>query len=452
MAIPHFQLSSQSRRAGASCIAKAAYNAGVILHELSGQRQEYNKKGGIRFRALMYADSQEGQKKSREEFWQDVERGEKRKDACVSREIQAALPCELSYEQNRELARSFATKIIERYGLTAADLSIHYPSQHRRKSDGNFTARKPTASGHENPHFHLLFPDRNREGKKLRVFCHNPDELKDLRKLWENHVNEHLADAGLDCRISLDTLKKQIQDFSEEIEKLRAEENRIKSEIERIEKLEKLKTQEKKPMADVQQKYDRRARYMGIVGGDGGERIRRRMEGISFSDLPEPTRKLIAVIKRNIDAGEDNAGNYDILIQHLGEIRAAREANAQTTAPREGDAIIYQRHADHVRRQVSEDKMPDAIALRLRVCGHDIAEAVRIMRAGRMSADTAMHAAIGIYYTDRGDNAARNMSKHVDQWRKEERGQEAIRRNGGQSQTQTPQAAPAQTPQSGPRM
>lgn len=444
MAIPHFNLSSQSRRSGASSIAKAAYNAGVILHELSGERQEYNKKGGIRFRALMYADTADGPKKSREEFWQSVERSEKRKDACVSREIQAALPCELSYDQNLALAQSFAAKVIKRYGLAAADLAIHYPTRY---------ARKPGASGHENPHLHLLFPDRDRNGKKLRVFCNNPEELKSLRKEWENHVNAHLKGAGVDCRISLDTNKKQIEEFAAELEKLKAEEERIKREIARLEKLEKLETREEKPMTAAQHqphRHDIRAQYMGIVGKDGGPRIRRRMEGIGFDDLPEPTRQLIANIKRNIDAGGDNAGHYDILAQHLAQIHIAQEANAETTAPREGDAIIYHRHADKAGRMVDADKIADAIALRLRVCGHGPADAVRIMRAGGMPADTAMYAAANIYHTDRGDNAAQNMGRYADQWRREERGQETTRRTGGAAQTQAPRPAPAAT--AGPKM
>lgn len=224
MAISHFQITPQSRRKGASSIAKAAYNTGTKLHEIDGRLHNYRQKGGIRHQELIYF-SNAIERQKRENFWQGVERSEKRKDACVSREIQAALPCELSYQDNLKLAQEFSKKLIERYLLTAADLAIHYPSKYRRK---------PHASNHENPHVHILIPDRDRNGKKLRIFCNNPQEVIDLRQEWENHVNEFLTKAGETVQISLKSNKTQIANIKAEIATLDENERQLLQELKTI--------------------------------------------------------------------------------------------------------------------------------------------------------------------------------------------------------------------------
>lgn len=438
MAIAHLRVTAQSRGKGASVIAKAAYNSGTKLRDMTGEMQDYTQKGGVKFRALVYNPAVQ-ERESRQEFWQRVELSEKRKDACLSREFCASLPVELSYEQNLKLTADWSKYLIQRYDLRALDVAVHYPR----------TWRPWSKSKTENPHIHALAPDRDRHGKKLNL-SRNRNEVIELREAWEKICNRHLAAAGVQKQISMKSNKKQIEEFSAEIEKLKAEEERIKREITRLEKLERLETQEKKPMAAAQQQpiRDIRARYMGTVGSEGGARIRRRMEGTSFEDYPEPTRQLIAIIKRNADAGEDNAANFGILEQHLAQIRTAKDVDLRA-APTAADATIYQRHAAQAERVVDAGKIADAIALRLRVCGHSLADAVRIMRAG-MSANAAMYAAANIYHTDRGDNAAQNMGKYADQWRREERGQETTRRTGGAAQAQAPRPAPADT--AGPRM
>lgn len=442
MAIPHFNLSSQSRRAGASAIAKAAYNAGVVLRELSGERQEYNKKGGIRFRELMYSDSHEGQKMGREEFWQAVELSEKRKDACVSREIQAALPCELSYAQNLALAQSFTRKVLQRYGLAAADLAIHYPSQYRRKSDSNFAARKPNASGHENPHFHLLFPDRDKNGKKLRVFCNNPDELKSLRKMWENHVNEHLSRAGVDMRISMDTLKKQIADLGAEIEKLKAVEAEIRRELAAIAAREK---EGEKMQISTEQK-DRKG--MEILHQKADARMRGLLKDIHThpryrGELPAILRENLRVLSGHKEGDKDEA--LTIIGQKLAFYKSLQIAETLPPEDMPQDARIYHAHADRVARMGLEPgKANELVATRLRAAGHSQADALRIMR---ISGDKyAMGAVASIYNTDYGDQTLARMSKYAEKWKREEA---EAQRDSRQTQTQQ---GHKQQQTTGPRM
>lgn len=185
-------------------------------------------------------------------------------------------------------------------------------------------------------------------------------------------------------------------------------------------------------------------RYMGIVGEHAGPSLRRRMRGIDADDMPAATQTLIRNIAHNIDAGQDNAEKYAILGQHLAEIHIAQETDPKAT-PTAADATIYQRHAARAEAIAEPGKIRDMIALRLRTCGHNAGDAVRIMRAG-MDINAAMGAAAYIYHTDRGDDALRRAEKYAEQWRREERGEQQIRRNGGATQAQRPAPAAAAAP------
>ncbi len=61
-------------------------------------------------------------------FWNGVEQQNKRGDAVVSREVEVALPDELSEGERRMLAIGFARELVERYKV-AADVAIHAPSR-----------------------------------------------------------------------------------------------------------------------------------------------------------------------------------------------------------------------------------------------------------------------------------------------------------------------------------
>ena len=64
----------------------------------------------------------------RAEFWDSVELHHKRADAVLSREVEVALPNELTPAERRALAIGFARELVERYGV-AADVAIHAPSR-----------------------------------------------------------------------------------------------------------------------------------------------------------------------------------------------------------------------------------------------------------------------------------------------------------------------------------
>lgn len=130
--------------------------------------------------------------KDRSLLWNTVELSEKRKDARVAREVEIALPRELSLSQNIDLAREFVRSSFVDEGMVA-DLCIH------------------DAHG-DNPHAHILLTTRHLTpegfGQKNREW--NKDELlQKWRENWEKVCNKHLERHGVQERIDHRTLAAQ---------------------------------------------------------------------------------------------------------------------------------------------------------------------------------------------------------------------------------------------------
>jgi ATP-dependent exoDNAse (exonuclease V) alpha subunit len=121
--------------------------------------------------------------KRREELWNAVEAAERRKDAQLAREVEVALPRELTQEQAVELAREFVEQEFVRQGVVA-DLSIHLGG-HNPYANAMLTMRALTPTG-----FGRKVPQWNRR-----------ELLKQWREHWADLANEHLHRAGHAVRI-----------------------------------------------------------------------------------------------------------------------------------------------------------------------------------------------------------------------------------------------------------
>ena len=143
MAIFHFHSTAVCRRSGRNAIAAVAYRSGTLLRDfVTGAPYDYRHKPGVLFSEI--AAPLGIKVASRENFWNQVERHHKRGDAVVAREIEVALPCELSNEVNFRLASHFASWLAEKYQIVC-DVSVH--------------AGRPDTSeqaGNKNIHAHLL--------------------------------------------------------------------------------------------------------------------------------------------------------------------------------------------------------------------------------------------------------------------------------------------------------
>ncbi|WP_407605553.1 MobQ family relaxase, partial [Pseudomonas aeruginosa] len=129
MAIYHLSVKAVSRSAGRSATAAAAYRAGCeITDQRTGEVHDYTRKGGVESADIVLPDGAPDGATDRAALWNAAEAAERRKDACVAREFEVALPDELSPAERRRLAVDFAKEMANREGC-AVDVAVHAPGK-----------------------------------------------------------------------------------------------------------------------------------------------------------------------------------------------------------------------------------------------------------------------------------------------------------------------------------
>lgn len=202
MAIYRFSASVISRSKGRSSVAAAAYRSGSELEDQrTGVTHDYTRKGDVQHSEILAPDNAPEWMHDREALWNGVESAERRKDAQVAREVQLALPRELSTEQQIELVREFARDEFVARGMVA-DVSVH---------------SHVASDGGEQPHAHIMLSMREVEGEgfgaKVRDW-NSADLLEHWREQWAEHANEHLLAAGIDARVDHRSLAVQQQEVA----------------------------------------------------------------------------------------------------------------------------------------------------------------------------------------------------------------------------------------------
>ncbi|EJN1826691.1 MobA/MobL family protein [Salmonella enterica] len=215
MAIYYFDVSNVSRSSGkksASSVAAAAYqNRARYTDERTGTTYDYTKKGGLYYSGILAPENApESLTASPLTLWNTVEATEKRKDARLAKDFKISLPIELSPEQNKALILDFAKQAFVSKGMIV-DLAIHdidtQPHSHIKT-----TTRELTPEG---------FGGKVREWDKKETTLY-------WRELWAKVANEHLLKAGHDTTISHLTLKEQMKEALEEMDKTTDLEEKIK--------------------------------------------------------------------------------------------------------------------------------------------------------------------------------------------------------------------------------
>lgn len=201
MAIYHLSVKPISRSAGRSATAAAAYRSGTeIVDERTGEIHDYTRKGGVVSTDIVLPDGAPEWAADRSKLWNSAELAERRKDACVAREYEVALPAELTEEERRRLAVDFAREMASREGC-AVDVCIHEPG---RGGDSR------------NHHAHIMRTTRRIEadglGAKLDTEKAGRDrkaDLEQVRARWAELCNERLHEAGHDTSVDHRTLEAQ---------------------------------------------------------------------------------------------------------------------------------------------------------------------------------------------------------------------------------------------------
>ena len=142
MAIYHLTIQIISRGDdGKSAVMAAAYRAGEkITNERDGLIHDYTRKGGIVHKEIMLPEHAPPKYVNRDILWNAVEKIEKAKNSQLAREIEFALPRELSKKQNISLVRDYVNHTFVSAGM-CADICVH------DKGDGN-------------PHAHIMLTMR----------------------------------------------------------------------------------------------------------------------------------------------------------------------------------------------------------------------------------------------------------------------------------------------------
>lgn len=141
IAIYHCNISIVSRGKGKSAVAAAAYRSGEKLtNEWDGMTHDYTRKGGVVHTEILLPPNAPPSFSDRSTLWNSVELYEKAGNAQLAREIDAALPIELSREEQIRLVREYCSSQFVSRGM-CVDYAIH-----------------DTGSG--NPHCHIMLTMR----------------------------------------------------------------------------------------------------------------------------------------------------------------------------------------------------------------------------------------------------------------------------------------------------
>lgn len=192
MAIYHLRLGMVQRSKGHSAVAVAADRARARLFDrrLARSCQPLPcKRGSLPILSeVLLPESAPERWRDREELWNEVVVREERRDAGLAREVEFALPAELSPEQATALARDYVLAAFVAEGM-AADLNVHWALRD---------------DGQAKPYAQALLTLRRAEpegfGLKERAWNDRANAVR-WRRLWAEMANARLVAHGHTARI-----------------------------------------------------------------------------------------------------------------------------------------------------------------------------------------------------------------------------------------------------------
>jgi Ti-type conjugative transfer relaxase TraA len=197
MAIYHLHVKVIGRKSGSSAVASAAYrSASRLRDERLDRSHDFSAKRGVVHSEVMLPEHAPDAWSDRERLWNDIEAFEVRKDAQLAREVEFALPREMTQAQGIELARDFVRGEFVDRGMIA-DLNVHWDM---------------TEDGMPKPHAHVMLTmravDESGFGQKVRDW-NRTEMVERWRERWAELANERLAELDIDARIDHRSLEAQ---------------------------------------------------------------------------------------------------------------------------------------------------------------------------------------------------------------------------------------------------
>lgn len=162
MAIYHCSIKIIGRSSGKSAVAASAYRSGEkLMDDRTGLVHDFTKKRGVVFTEVALPAHAPPEYSDRNILWNAVEKAEKNSNAQLAREIEVALPKELSRECQIEIVKRYVQDNFVSLGM-CADWALH------DKGDGN-------------PHAHIMLtmrgikPDGSWAQKEKKVYALDED-------------------------------------------------------------------------------------------------------------------------------------------------------------------------------------------------------------------------------------------------------------------------------------
>lgn len=158
MAIYHCSIQIIGRSKGKSAVASAAYRSGQKLYdEETGLTHDFTRKRGVVFTEVSLPAHAPPEYANRNVLWNAVQKVEKKSDSQLAREIEVALPNELSRECQIEIVRRYVQDNFISVGM-CADWALHVA-----RCPGDIGSAKTGAErrkGDGNPHAHIMLTMR----------------------------------------------------------------------------------------------------------------------------------------------------------------------------------------------------------------------------------------------------------------------------------------------------
>ncbi|GHV16961.1 hypothetical protein FACS189425_02230 [Clostridia bacterium] len=209
MAIFHLNLKIVTRGTGASAVAKAAYHSGdTLTNEYDGRTFDYARKSRVVYKEIFLPEHAPREFADRSTLWNAVEKVEKAKNSQLARNLELALPIELTREQNISFLRQYVQSQFPDKGMIA-DVAMHDSGDGNPHAHILLTMRPFNADGSWGAKFKKVY-ELDEQGKKIydpktRRYKHHavsvtdwndPGNAEIWRAAWADATNAALAAHG----------------------------------------------------------------------------------------------------------------------------------------------------------------------------------------------------------------------------------------------------------------
>ena len=221
MAIYHCSIKIIKRSQGRSAVAAAAYRSGEnLINEWNGMTHDYTHKGGVVNAEILLPAYAPTAFQDRSALWNSVEEIEKSRNAQLAREIEIALPVELSRKEQIRLVRNYAQNTFVSVGM-CADVAIHdkgdgNPHAHILltmrpfKEDGSWDAKCMKEYDLDNHGQRIRLPSGTFKSHRVDTTDWNePTKAEEWRTAWAEYANHAFEQKGLSERIDHRSYERQ---------------------------------------------------------------------------------------------------------------------------------------------------------------------------------------------------------------------------------------------------